>query len=623
LTNAPSPVPGTPDSPGREIEEAFYMAFRASPVAMVISGLQDGRFLEVNDQFLRLFGYDRTDVVGRTSVDLGMWANIERRRNVRERLREVGSIRDEEVSVRTKLGEIRRTLLSAEAVDLRTERVIVTSLVDVTELGAAREAKARLGAIVEGSADGIYGKTLEGRITSWNAGAEQAFGYTADEAIGRPASFLVPDDRRAELDRVMDHLRAGETIPPFETVRVRKDGRKFVASVTISPIHDEAGRRVGASAVTRDITEQKRAEQLVRRSEARFRHLFENAADAILLIDGRGTILDANPAGGALVGARDPGALRGLNLREILPSRELEKARAYLRALLHDEPAAEPFETFLQAEDGAQRFLEVRSRVIREGGVDPYVQVIARDVTADKEYQQRLLEAERRASMAQVAAFVAHEVRTPLTNIALLTASLERTVEDPHTLEKLGKIHDQRRLAANIVAELVASTRSEGVRRIETDVRGVVEAAADQASVYRQAKVLLVKELPKDPVMANVDPLRLQHALVNILKNAFQAAAKGSVTLRLETTPDSFSVGVTDTGAGMDEDVRTHLFQPFFTTKRRGEGVGLGLALAKAVVDGHHGSIAVATQPGMGSTFTIRLPRPTEPETPAPSRTKS
>jgi len=422
---------------------------------------------------------------------------------------------------------------------------------------------------------------------------------------------------------VMDHLRAGETIPPFETVRVRKDGHKFVAAVTISPICDEAGRLVGASAVTRDITEQKRAEQLVRRSEARFRHLFENAADGILLLDRRGTILDANPAGGVLLGARDSAALRGINLGELLPARELVKARSYLRALLHDEPVAEPFETFVQEKDGAQRFMQVRSRVIREDGVDPYVQVIARDVTADKAYQQRLLESERRASMAQVAAFVAHEVRTPLTNIALLTSSLERTVEDPHSLEKLEKIHDQRRLAANIVAELVAITRSDEVRRIETDVRGVVEAAADQAMVFRQGKVSLVKELPKDPVMANVDPLRLQHALVNILKNAFQAAAKGSVTIRLETTPDSFSVGVTDTGAGMDEDVRTRLFQPFFTTKPRGEGVGLGLVLAKAVVDAHHGSIAVATQPGTGSTFTIRLPRPSEPATPGPRKTKS
>jgi PAS domain S-box-containing protein len=586
------------------------MAFRASPVAMVISGLRDGKFLEVNDQFLRLFGYERAEVLGRTSIDMGMWADVDRRRSVRERLQEFGSVRDEEVAVRTNLGEVRRTLLSAEAVDLRNQRVVVTSLVDVTELGAAREAQARLGAIVQGSADGIYGTTLEGRITTWNAGAEQMFGYTAEEAIGRPVSFLVPEDRRAELDRAMDRMRGSETVPPFETVRVRKDGQKIAASVTISPIHDEAGRLVGASAVARDITEQKRGEQLVARSEARFRHLFENAADAILLLDRRGTILDANPAGGAIFGARDPGALRGINLGEFLPPRELERARGYLRALMRDEPALEPFETQLEGNAGTPRFLQVRSRVIREAGSEPYVQVIARDVTADKESQQRLLEAERRASMAQVASFVAHEVRTPLTNIALLTSSLERTIEDPQARDKLERIHVQRRLAANIVAELVAITRTDDVRRIETDVRGVVEAAADQAIAYRQGRVSLVKELPQDPVMANVDPLRLQHALVNILKNAFQAAVKGSVTVRLETTPDSFLVGVTDTGAGMDEEVRTRLFEPFFTTKPRGQGVGLGLVLAKAVVDAHHGSIAVATEPGTGSTFTIRLPRP-------------
>src|SRR2546427_12072996 len=106
----------------------------------------------------------------------------------------------------------------------------------MTELGAVREAKARLGAIVEGSADGIYAKTLEGRITSWNAGAEQMFGYTAEEAIGRPVSFLVPEDRRGGLDRVVDHLRGGETNPPFGKVRVPKGGHKIVAAGTISPV---------------------------------------------------------------------------------------------------------------------------------------------------------------------------------------------------------------------------------------------------------------------------------------------------------------------------------------------------------------------------------------------------
>src|SRR2546428_8278286 len=153
---------------------------------------------------------------------------------------------------------------------------------------------------------------------------------------------------------------------------------------------------------------------------------------------------------------------------------------------MHEEPVAEPFETFVQGQDGAQRFMQVRSRVIREDGVDPYVQVIARDVTAEKGYQQRLRESGRRAWMARVAAFVAHEVRTPLTNIALLTSSLERTVEDAHTLEKLEKIHEQRRLATNIVAELVAITRSDEVRRTETDAPGVVEAAAAHANAFPQ-----------------------------------------------------------------------------------------------------------------------------------------
>src|SRR5437879_12108363 len=106
----------------------------------------------------------------------------------------------------------------------------------------------------------------------------------------------------------MDHLRGGETIPPFETVRVRKDGHKFVAAVTISRICDEAGRLVGASAATRDNTEQKRAEPLVRSPDARFRHLFENAADAILLLDRRGTILEPNSDGTMVLVTAEQGA---------------------------------------------------------------------------------------------------------------------------------------------------------------------------------------------------------------------------------------------------------------------------------------------------------------------------
>lgn len=588
--------------------EAFQKAFHASPVPMGISGLRDGRFIEVNVQFLRMFGYDRTDVVGHTAVELEMWVDPEQRRILADRLRENGSIRDADVEIRTKSGNPRRALLSVEYLDLKGQPTIITTLVDITDLAAAREAQARLAAIVEGSEDAIVGKALDGTITNWNAGAERIYGYAPKEAIGQPVSMLVPDDRREELDRIMERLRRGEKVAPFETVRLRKDGRKIVVAVTVSPIHDAQGRIIGMSAIARDITDRKRGDQLVRRSEARFRQLFDVAADATFLIDHRGTILDANPAGAALLGGRDPGALRGINLGEVLPTRELEKARGYLRDLLHDRAVVEPFETYVEPKDGTRRFVQVRSRVIREEGTEPYVQVVARDVTPEKESQRRLLESERRASMGQVAAFVAHEINTPLTNISLLSANLARGITDPRILGKLSKIDSQRRLAANIVSEVLALTRSQDLRRIPVDARGIVQAAIEQTSSFRTDDVKLIKDLPPDPLIASLDPLRIQRALGNLLKNAYQATATGSVTVRLKAEDGQLTIAVVDTGTGMDEEVRSRLFQPFYTTKPRTEGIGLGLLLAKQVVQAHDGTILVVSEAGRGSTFTITLP---------------
>src|SRR5438067_1584303 len=398
----------------------------------------------------------------------------------------------------------------------------------------------------------------------------------------------------------------------WETVRLRKDGRKIVVSVGVSPLRDGAGRLIGGSTIARDITERKRSEQLVRRSEARFRQLFEVAADATFLIDRRGTILEVNPAGAALAGVKDPAALRGINIGELLPPRELESARQYLRDLLHDRPIVEPFEIHLEPASSDRRFLHVRSRVIREEGTDPYVQVIARDVTPEKESQRRLLESERQASMGQVAAFVAHEINTPLTNISLLSANLARAAKDPAVLEKLVKIDAQRRTAANIVSELLSLTRSQDVTCIPVDLHGVVEAAIEQTGAFRMPDVRLVQELTKDPLIAPVDPLRMQQALVNLLKNAFQATGSGSVTVRLQSENDHITIAVLDTGSGIDPEMRARLFQPFVTTKPRSEGLGLRLVFVKQVVEGHDGSIQVISAPAPGSTFPIPLPNPSD-----------
>ncbi|HEY3515838.1 MAG TPA: PAS domain S-box protein, partial [Gammaproteobacteria bacterium] len=162
---------------------------------------------------------------------------------------------------------------------------VVCLVTDITARRDAGHARARLAAIVESSDDAIVSKTLDGKITSWNAGAERLFGYTAAEAIGQPITMLIPEDRRHEEIQILEGVRHGAAIAPYETIRRRKDGSLFDISLSVSPIIDEGGRIVGASKIARDITARKRAEQEVRRSRETLNGLIDRAPFGIYIVD--------------------------------------------------------------------------------------------------------------------------------------------------------------------------------------------------------------------------------------------------------------------------------------------------------------------------------------------------
>ena len=138
---------------------------------------------------------------------------------------------------------------------------------DITERKRAEEVRVRLASIVESSEDAIISKTLEGIVTSWNKGAERTFGYTADEVIGKPIGFLIPQDRVEEESQIIERVKQGEHVTHFETVRRRKDGKDINIALTISPIEDGAGMIIGFSEIARDITEQKSLEAQLRQSQ--------------------------------------------------------------------------------------------------------------------------------------------------------------------------------------------------------------------------------------------------------------------------------------------------------------------------------------------------------------------
>jgi len=200
----------------------------------------------------------------------------------------------------------------------------------------AEESFARLAAIVESSDDAIIGKDLNGIITSWNAGAEKLFGYSALESVGRSINQIVPDDRLNEEEQVLAHIRRNEGVQHFETVRVAKEGRLIDVSVTSSPIKDTSGNLVGISKVARDITERKRAEEKLRETNDYLESLFNYANAPIIVWDTQFHITRFNNAFEMLTGRRASDVI-GKSLGILFPPDRLESSMNLIRKTLKGE----------------------------------------------------------------------------------------------------------------------------------------------------------------------------------------------------------------------------------------------------------------------------------------------
>jgi PAS domain S-box-containing protein len=236
----------------------------------------DGVILRVNRAELTMLGYAHEEYVGRNisdfHVDQDAIANIMRRLTAGE------TLQDYEARMRCRDGSIKHVLIDSSVLWQDGQFVHTRSFTrDVTDRKRVDEAQARLAAIVESSQDAIVSKTLEGRILSWNKGAEQLFGHTAQEAIGQFITVIIPTERHDEERMILEHVRSGKRIEHFETVRVAKDGRLIDISLTTSPIRASDGRIIGASKIARDISAAKRAERRLVTQNSVTRALAESA----------------------------------------------------------------------------------------------------------------------------------------------------------------------------------------------------------------------------------------------------------------------------------------------------------------------------------------------------------
>jgi len=227
------------------------------------------------------------------------------------------------------------------------------------QLRAAEESRRRLAAIVESSDDAIVGKSLDGAITSWNAGAERLCGYAAAEVIGRPFSLLVPPDRAGEVEEAIARLRRGERLQPYETVRQRKDGSLVQVSMSYSPIHDESGRLVGIAAIARDISDRKRVERALQESEERFRLMADTIQQLAWMARPDGHIFWYNRRWYEYTGA-SPAAMEGWGWQHVHDPQVLPQVLERWRASL---ATGEPFSMVFPLRGADGRFRPFLTRI--------------------------------------------------------------------------------------------------------------------------------------------------------------------------------------------------------------------------------------------------------------------
>lgn len=238
-------------------EARFRGLFEAARDGILILDGESGEIVEVNPSLVDMFGYSRGHYLGKKLWEAGIFTDAESAERVFEEARKMRYVRYEDALLRARGGRPVDAECTGSLYEVDRVRVVQFTVRDISERKTLAGLSARLAAIVESSNDAIIGMDLEGTILSWNEGAERIFGYSEKEALGRTISFLSPASLPDESSLFLESVRRGGKTEALEAIRIRKDGRQIYVSLSISPIKDAAGARIGVSTIARDITAKK------------------------------------------------------------------------------------------------------------------------------------------------------------------------------------------------------------------------------------------------------------------------------------------------------------------------------------------------------------------------------
>jgi len=479
-----------------------------------------------------------------------------------------------------------------------------------------------LASIVESSDDAIVSKSLDGIIQSWNAGAERLFGYSAEQAIGRHISLVIPPERLAEEDDIVASLKAGKRIDHVETERVRSDGQRVQVSLTISPIRDASGVVIGASKIARDVTERKRIEA----EREKFVTLIENSTDFIGMCDLDGVPFFVNRAGLKMVGLDDIEQARRMPVASFFFSEDQDRMMHEFFPSVLRNGHGEVEVRFRHFKTGAPRWMAYKVLTLPGADGRPVAfATVSQDVTERRRLEDdlrrvvaELSDADRRKN--EFLAMLAHELRNPLAPISNAVRALSLGRRDETAVDSASEMLERQvgqiiRLVDDLLDVSRISRGKIALRpeRVEL-TRIIVQAVEASRAQYRSMDQELTVSLPSEPVYLNADPTRLAQVVGNLLNNAHKFTdVGGRISVAVEREGAQVVIRVKDTGVGIAAEHLAGIFEMFTqvesSLERSRSGLGIGLTLVKTLVEMHGGTVeAHSDGPGRGSEFVVRLP---------------
>jgi PAS domain S-box-containing protein len=449
-----------------------------------------------------------------------------------------------------------------------------------------------------------------------NRAYAEADGHKPEFYIGKNHFELFPHAENESIFRQVVDTGESHTAraKPFEYAEHPERGVTHW-DWTLQPVIDTSGTVEGVVLVLVDVTELIRAQETMLESEENFRALAENAGDGIIIITRAATLAYANKRAGEISGY-SVAELLDMTLGELMHVDELHKVMDRLEKRISGEPVPPHYETVIAKKDGGTLPVEIAgARTVWHG--EPADLVIVRDISARKASEAALIQSEKLALTGRLAASLAHEINNPLqTVIGCLGLAAESLPEgaDVHRHLQIGR--EELKRAAGIVAQLRDLQRpSEAEERELTDLHELLRrvlTVTEKQCTEQQVEVSF--DSAADLPAVKVVPHRIQQVFLNLMLNAVEAMPGGG-TLRIATirSPNGEAVKVifADSGTGINPDDLLHIFDPFYSGKP--EGLGLGLFISRNIVADHGGHIEVETSLGEGTTFTVWLPMKARP----------